>query len=298
MSSEVSQIYDSIGVKKSKDYSGQLEGGQYWCVLNGDAATRLKDVPDESINCVVTSPPYYWLRDYDVEGQIGLEETVDEYVSSLVKVMTEIYRVLRKDGTLFLNIGDTYYSGRGQSQGKDKKSKKRRFGLRAVDKSGGLGIGLQKKSAIGIPWRVAIAMCEHEWILRSPIVWHRDKCLPEFVRDRPRRSYEFVFMFAKDRYYFFDKTPLVDQNFDEDVWTIPPEKGDKGLDTAPYPEELVRRCLSIGCPEKGIVLDPFLGSGTTALAALKSGRSAIGVELNKEFCAHVNKKIRATHEVL
>jgi DNA modification methylase len=173
----------------------------------GDASNVLPTLEDESFNCVVTSPPYYNLRDYGVDGQIGLEETVQEYIGAISKVMNEVYRVLKRDGVLFLNIGDTYYSGKGKSHGKDRKSKKRRFGLRPVDKSGGVGIGIRPKSIIGVPWRVAIEMSGMGWILRSPIIWHREGRLNEAVVDRPRRSYEYVFMFVKNRKYFFNRQP-------------------------------------------------------------------------------------------
>jgi DNA modification methylase len=273
--------------------SGKNLIGITWELIQGDAVEALKTLADESVDCVVTSPPYFWLRDYGVDGQIGLEDTVEGYVSALCCVTDEIFRVLKKEGTFFLNIGDTYYSGKGESQGKDSKSKKRRFGLRAVDKSGGLGIGHQRKSIIGIPWRVATRMCEKGWILRSPIIWHRDKCLPEPVLDRPRRSYEFVFMFAKNRKYYFDRTPLINQNIDEDVWTIPPRSKNNGkVDTAPFPEELVERCLSIGCPPGGVVIDPFVGAGTTMHVALSMGLNSIGIELNPEFCDYNLNKLR------
>lgn len=271
-----------------KRHKGETASGVSWDLLQGSASEALKLLPEESVDCVVTSPPYFWLRDYGVEGQIGLEDTVESYVSALCQVMSEVNRVLKKEGTLFLNIGDTYYSGKGESQGNDSKSKKRRFGLRVVDKSGGLGIGYQRKSIIGIPWRVAIRMCEKGWILRSPIIWHRDKCLPEAVRDRPRRSYEFVFMFVKNRSYYFDRKHLATHNIDEDVWTITPRSKSNGkLDTAPFPEELVDRCLRIGCPSKGVVLDPFVGSGTTMYVALGLGRPAIGIELSPKFCEYI-----------
>lgn len=250
----------------------------------GDALAELKKLPDKSVDCVVTSPPYFWLRDYNVDGQIGLEETVDEYVENLINVLNEARRVLSDEGLLFLNIGDTYYSGKGKSHGVDNKSKKRRFGLRAVDKSGGLGLNLQRKSLIGIPWRVAMRLAAEGWVLRTPIIWHRRNCLPEPVRDRPSRSYEYVYMLAKSRYYYFNKTALVDQDFDEDVWTIAAKpKARKGIDTAPFPDELVRRCLSVGCRPGGKVLDPFMGSGTTVRVATGMGFDAIGIELNRDF---------------
>lgn len=268
-------------------FSGTTIEGLSWQVLQGDALRSLKHLDSSSVNCVVTSPPYFWLRDYGVDGQIGNEDSVEGYVDRIANIMDEVYRVLLPQGTLFLNLGDTYYSGKGKSHGHDRKSKKRRFGLRAVDKSGGLGIGLQRKSAIGIPWRVALEMCSRNWVLRSPIIWHRDKCLPESVVDRPRRSYEFVFFFVKNRKYFFDRQPLIDQSVDEDVWTIPPYSQNGYVDTAPFPEALVERCLSIGCPASGLVLDPFAGSGTTARTALRTGRPSVSIELNPDFVQYI-----------
>ena len=247
----------------------------------------MKTFKSESVNCIITSPPYYSLRDYGVNGQIGLEDTVNEYIDSLCKVTKELYRVLRRDGVFFLNLGDTYYSGKGKSHGTDSKSSKRRFGLRPVDKSGGLGANIERKSVIGIPWRVAIQMMPQRWVLRSSIIWHRDKALPESVRDRPRRSYEYIFMFAKDRKYFFNRQPLLEQKIDEDVWTIAARPSGTEIGTAPYPDELVERCLSIGCPNDGVVLDPFVGSGTTMTVALKNGRSAIGIDISRVFCDYI-----------
>ncbi len=272
---------------------GITRKGLKWAVHCGDACAVLKGLPDSAFDCVVTSPPYYWLRDYGIDGQIGQEETVAKYVKSIVKVMDEVYRVLKPEGTMFLNIGDTYYSGKGESQGVDRKSTKRRFGLRAVDKSGGLGIGLRPKTLIGIPWRVAIAMTHKRWILRSPIIWHRKGRLAEAVLDRPRRSYEYVFMFVKGRKYNFNRDALVRMKIEEDMWTIAPRpKVKNGLDTAPFPDELVNRCLSVGCPANGSVLDPFAGSGTTVRVALQLGREATGVDLNPQFCQYMVSQLK------
>lgn len=259
-----------------------------WRIINASARDGLEFIDDESIDCVVTSPPYYWLRDYKVEGQIGLEDTVDGYVTAIKDVMSRIQRKLKKDGVLFLNLGDTYYSGKGRAHGSDRKSSKRRIGLRAVDKSGGLGIGLQRKSTIGIPWRVALQMCLDNWVLRSPIIWHRENCLLEpTARDRPSRSYEFLFMFVKSRHYYFNKKDLPDDNWAEDVWNISPRSKVNGaLDTAPFPDELVQRCLTVGCRPGGTVLDPFVGSGTVVRVAVGLGRPAIGIDLNRGFCEY------------
>lgn len=286
-----------MGKKKNEivdivEWHGKTLFGPKWSIYQGQSLEVLGRIPTASIDCAITSPPYYWLRNYQVEGQIGLEKTIDEYVQAISNVMDEVKRTLSKEGLLFLNIGDTYYSGKGESQGKDKKSNKRRFGLRAVDKSGGLGIGIQRKSIIGIPWRVALEMSIRGWVLRSPIIWHRENCLPETVRDRPSRSYEYVFMFAKSRHYHFNKRPLVDQKVEEDMWTIPARpRIANGIDTAPYPDELVKRCIEIGCPAKGTVLDPFLGSGTTMRVALSLGRSSIGIDLNRKFCLYSLKQV-------
>src|ERR687886_819678 len=261
--------------------------GIEWSVFEGNAYSVLIDLPSNTFSCVITSPPYYWLRDYKVEKQIGQEDTVEGYVNVIASVMDEVKRVLKDDGVLFLNLGDTYYSGKGESQGKDRKSSKRRFGLRAVDKSGGLGIGLRPKTVIGIPWRVAIEMTMRGWVLRSPIVWHREHCLPESVKDRPRRSYEYVFMFTKNRRYYFNRTVLEKEEV-EDMWTIAARpKPTNGIDTAPFPDELVQRCLDIGCPPDGAVLDPFAGSGTTLRVAIQSGHSAIGIDINPHFCGYI-----------
>ena len=267
--------------------SGITAAGKKWAVYTGDARGILRTLPAGAYNCVITSPPYYWLRDYDMEGQMGQEDTVTLYVEAIASVMDEVFRVLRKDGLLFLNMGDTYYSGKGQPTQPDRKSRKRRFGLRGVDASGGVGIGVRPKTAIGIPWRVAIEMCRRRWVLRSDIIWNRVHALPEHVLDRPRRSYEHVFMFSKDRKYYFNRPVLVATG-EEDIWTIEarPAQVD-GIDTAPFPDKLVQRCLDIGCPAGGSVLDPFAGSGTTLRVSLKLGHNVTGIDLNPKFSSYM-----------
>lgn len=272
-------------------WGGVTENGALWSVYHGNAHSVLLDLPSNHFNCVITSPPYYWLRDYGVEEQIGQEVTVDGYIHAIASVMDEVKRVLKDDGVLFLNLGDTYYSGKGKSHGTDLKSSKRRFGLREVDKSGGLGIGLKPKTIIGIPWRVAIEMISRGWVLRSPIIWQQKYRLSESVKDRPRRSYEYVFMFSQNRRYYFDRsileTPILETET-EDIWTIAARpKPTNGIDTAPFPDELVQRCLDIGCPTDGTVLDPFAGGGTTLRVALQSRRSATGIDLNPDFCSYM-----------
>ena len=274
-----------------KQWSGVSPAGGNWKLYCGDSLQVLKQIDADTVDCIVTSPPYYSLRDDQVDGQIGLEDTVQEYVASICKVMDECYRVLKEDGILFLNIGDTYYSGKGKSCGIDSKSSKRRFGIRPVDKSGGVGVDAQKKSILGVPWRVAIEMISRKWVLRAPIIWHRKKALPEAVKDRPQHSYENIFMFVKGRFYHFDRDPLKGKELDEDIWDITARTKSGKINTAPFPDELVERCLSIGCPKGGTVLDPFVGSGTTVRVALQLGYNAIGIELNEEFCQYILKDV-------
>jgi len=270
------------------DWRGHTREGIAWEVHKGDAASVLKAFPPDSFDCVVTSPPYYWQRDYKVAGQIGQEKTIDGFIKNVADTMDEVRHVLSADGLLFLNLGDTYYSAKGQPKGTDKKSAARRFGLRAVDAS---GLGVPRKTIIGIPWRVALEMIERGWILRSPIVWTRKGAIPEpTARDRPWRTYEMIFMFSKSPRYHFSRTAL---NSDEDIWTISTRRrSNGGLHTAAFPEELVQRCISIGCREGGRVLDPFAGTGTTLRVALKSGRSAVGIDLSEQFCDFMVNELR------
>jgi DNA modification methylase len=251
----------------------------------GDAQAILQTLKPAEISCVVTSPPYFWQRDYDVVGQIGMEASVDEYVQSVCDVMQEVKRVLHPEGVLFLNLGDTYYSAKGRPQGHDPKHNGRRFKeLRAVDTS---GLGKPQKSLLGMPWRVALAMIDRGWILRAPIVWRRENAIPEpSVKDRPWRTYEFVFLFSKSRKYRFRRGPLKSANV-EDVWTVESRpNGGKGHPAA-FPSELVRRCLELGNPSKGLVLDPFVGSGTVLRVASELGMPAIGIDLNPRFCRKI-----------
>lgn len=262
-------------------WAGTSRDGKSWSIHHGDARALLADAEPASVDCIVTSPPYYWQRDYGAVGQLGLEKSIKGYVDALQSTFRAAQKVLKPEGTLFLNLGDTYYSGKGEPRGADRKSSKRRFGLRAVDAS---GLGVPPKTTIGIPWRVALALIDDGWVLRSPVVWERKDCLPEpSAKDRPWRTYEFIFIFAKQRKYFFDRSALGGQ---EDVWRIPARPKANGLRTAPFPDQLVKRCLACGCPPDGTVLDPFVGSGTTARVAIQTKRNAIGFDINRDFCEY------------
>ena len=287
--SERRQQSDSTHIPKGlHDWRGHTREGIAWEIHKGDAKSVLKGFQPNSFNCVVTSPPYYWQRDYKVVGQIGQEKTIHGFVMNVADIMEEVNRVLKTDGLLFLNMGDTYYSAKGQPKGTDKKSSARRFGLRAVDAS---GLGVPRKTIIGIPWRVALEMIARGWILRSPIVWTRTGAIPEpTAKDRPWRTYEMIFMFSKSPRYYFSRDAL---HSSEDIWTISARRrSNGGLHSAAFPEQLVQRCIEIGCPEGGRVLDPFAGTGTTLRVALKSGRSAVGIDLSEQFCEFMVNELR------
>jgi DNA modification methylase len=281
------------GQVKSKSLAGLYYRGGHtnegiaWEVHRGDVRKVLAGMQAARFHCAVTSPPYFWQRDYNVEGQIGKEVTIDDYVKSIADAMDEVKRVLRQDGLLFLNLGDTYYSAKGEPKGIDRKNGARRFGLRAVDAS---GLGVPRKTIIGIPWRVALEMVRRNWTLRSPIVWQRKGSLPEpTAKDRPWRTYEMIFMFSVSPRYHFVREGL-DQ--EEDIWRISSRpKNTNGVHAAAFPDELVEKCLRVGCPDGGVVLDPFAGSGTVLRVALKSGRPAVGIDLNERFCEYMFREL-------
>ncbi len=266
------------------------ETGAEWRVYCGDAGEVLKRLPADRYAAVVTSPPYFWLRDYGVAGQLGREPKVDLYVSGIADVMDEVKRVLHPRGLLFLNLGDTYYSGKGRPQGRDRKHPGRRQRkLRAVDTS---GLGVPKKTLLGMPWRVALTMIDRGWILRAAVVWRRIHATPEpTAKDRPWRTHEQVFLFAKSRTYDFDRNPLRTAA-EEDVWCIPSHSLAGRDHPAVFPSELVERCLDVAAVKKGrIVLDPFAGSGTVLKVAITRGVSVDGIDLSRKFCRQMAAKL-------
>lgn len=258
--------------------------GMQAALLLGDSLSVLRSLPADSFNVAVTSPPYFWARDYGYEGQIGHEDELVDYINSLANIFDEVKRTLHPEGTFFLNIGDTYYSGNGQPHGQDPRCSSRQFmrkKLRAVDKS---GWDIPKKSMIGVPWKLAFEMQSRGWTLRSDIIWNRCNAFSEpTARDRPHRQYEHVFMFSKSRFYSFDRSALPE----EDVWNIPIERNVRIDHNAAFPGELVKRCIEAGSPRGGKVLDPFVGSGTTIDTALKLGRNVVGVDMSAEYLAQV-----------
>lgn len=273
-------------------------------IMRGDALSVLRRLPSASIHCVITSPPYYMQRDYSAPHQIGNEKSPSEYVEKLRAVFSECRRVLKDDGTLWLNLGDKYQDG----------------------------------TLLGMPWRVALALQEDGWLLRSDIIWRKPNAMPSSVKNRPTTDHEYVFLLAKSSQYYYDidaiREPHVtfsadsrmkggrnhfgkrngtpesgknegnpnlhngrwDQAFHpkgrnrRTVWDIPLSKF-RGVHFAVFPERLVELCVMAGCPENGIVLDPFIGSGTTAVVAQRLGRKYVGIDSNPEYCEMAQSRL-------
>lgn len=253
-------------------------------IIIGDSRLELPKLQDESVQCCITSPPYWGLRDYDYPDQIGAEEQLDDYLAHLTAIFREVRRVLRDDGTLWLNIGDAYTSGGRKWRAPDKKN-----AGRAMDYRPDTPPGLKPKDLIGIPWKVAFALQADGWYLRSDIVWNKPNCQPESVKDRPTRAHEYVFLFSKSERYYYDheaiREPAINGGGRKNrrtVWNINTE-GFKGAHFAVFPPHLVSLCVLGGSPPGSVVLDPFLGSGTVAQVCLELGRQCIGIEMKPEY---------------
>jgi DNA modification methylase len=274
-------------------------------VLCGDARKVLGTLPDEHVDCIVTSPPYFQQRDYEgSKRQVGSEKTPDEYVARLTAVFDEARRVLKKTGTLWLVIGDKYVDNR----------------------------------QLGMPWRLALSMMDSGWLLRSDVIWQKPNAMPSSVKTRPTIDHEYVFFFTKSADYYYNadairephvtfsassrmrggrnhfgkrgstpeagknggSTNLHDARWDQafhplgrnkrTVWSIPLSKF-RGAHFAVFPEALVKTCILAGCPEGGVVLDPFLGSGTTAVVSKQLGRSYVGIDCVREYCTIAKKRL-------
>lgn len=274
-------------------------------VLIGDCCERMREIEDESFHLCVTSPPYFGLRDYGHDGQIGLEQRAPEYVKALVSVFDEVKRVLRGDGVLFVNIGDTYA---GFKDGKFPAQSHANGNQRGLPVSGAphrskalLQLdGFKNKELMGIPWRFAFAMQDAGWYLRQDIIWSKPNYTPEKVRDRFVKSHEHIFLFTKSDKYFFDgEAVMVDgaggKKLRPDVWSVPVSTY-SGAHFATFPETLIEPCVLAGSPLGGRVLDPFGGAGTTGVVARKHGRQATLIELNPEFAALALERLDITQK--
>jgi site-specific DNA-methyltransferase (adenine-specific)/site-specific DNA-methyltransferase (cytosine-N4-specific) len=250
----------------------------------GDSRKVLSTFPDNLFQTCITSPPYWGLRDYGIAGQIGAEATIEQYLSDLVILFREVKRTLKDNGTLWLNIGDSYTSGGRTWRDVDKKNKGRAMSYRPDTPD-----GLKPKDLIGVPWRLALALQADGWYLRSDIIWHKPNCQPESVKDRPTRSHEYIFLFSKNEKYYYDHEAIKEESADgftmknrRSVWSINTEAF-SGNHFAVFPTELVRLCMLAGSPKESIVLDPFLGSGTVGKVCLENNRSIVGIELSEEY---------------
>lgn len=298
-------------------------------ILQGDCIEQMRTLEPESVQTCVTSPPYYGLRDYGHEGQIGLERSPEEYVDRMVEVFREVRRVLREDGTLWLNIGDSYAAG-GMSNPSNKSTLGGGRNLGASDyaiarRAAG---NAKSKDLLGIPWMLAFALRDDGWYLRSDIIWHKPNPMPESVRDRPTSAHEHIFLLAKSQRYFYDLEAIQEpslsagqargggkkysaddaisaignsHNLDKygvtpatrnrrNVWTVATQPY-AGAHFAVFPPKLIEPCVLAGSAEGDTVLDPFAGSGTTGLVALRHNREFIGCELNPEYAQMARHRI-------
>jgi DNA modification methylase len=272
-----------------------------WRVLTGDSREILPSLPVESVQCCVTSPPYWGLRDYDHPAQIGAEKSPVEYVQNLVAIFRHVWRVLREDGTLWLNVGDGYARNGGTGKcgpnavvGNTKRLiQKRNCKVPAC-------WGLKDRDLIGLPWRVAFALQEDGWILRSKITWLKKSAMPESVKNRPTSSTEDVFLFSRSPSYYYDATAVREETGANlrNCWILGPEPNSDGH-PATFPRELARRCILLGSRPGDVVLDPFAGSGTTGIVARQLDRQSILIEINPRYSKMCEKRINdAAQEAL
>jgi DNA modification methylase len=295
-------------------------------IIIGDVRTALSSIPDGTVQTCITSPPYWGLRDYGNDGQLGLESTPDEYVENMVAVFREVRRVLADDGTLWLNLGDSYASNPasgGKQSAKLTGGEHKRTPVGTYTRPD----GLKQKDLVGIPWRVAFALQSDGWYLRQDIIWHKSNPMPESVTDRCTKAHEYLFLLTKSARYYFDNDAIKEPSAnlgatnirfggnkygDSDdpkhatksgntyvdsgkrnkrsVWTVN-TKPFKGAHFAVMPEALVEPCVLAGSKTGDTVLDPFAGSGTVGVVALRHGRKFLGVELNPEYADLANDRI-------
>ena len=261
-------------------FDRQHDGCQIIC---GDALAELAHLPDSTFQCCVTSPPYWGLRDYSIEGQLGAEEALEHYIKKLTEILREVRRTLTTDGTLWLNVGDAYTSGNRRWRATDKKNPARAMAYRPATPS-----GLKPKDLIGVPWRVAFALQQDGWFLRCDVVWNKPNCQPESVKDRPTKSHEYMFLLTKSANYFYDHEAVLEpaegrgKRNRRSVWNVNTEAY-PGAHFATFPPALVEPCI-LSCSRPGdLILDPFLGTGTVGAVAVKCGRRFTGIELKPEY---------------
>lgn len=256
-------------------------------IVVGDCVRLLAGLPSGIVQACVTSPPYWSLRDYEIQGQIGLEPSLDAYLANLVAAFEQVRRVLRDDGTLWLNVGDSYTSGGRTWRAPDRKNPIRAMPVRPPTPA-----GLKPKDLIGVPWRLVLALQQAGWYLRADVVWSKPNCQPESVRDRPTRSHEYLFLLSKSERYRYDEDAVRGPNGRRlrTVWEVH-TRPYREAHFATFPPALVEPCIELGTRPGDLVLDPFLGSGTSGAVALRLGRRFIGIELNPEYAEMARRRI-------
>jgi site-specific DNA-methyltransferase (adenine-specific)/site-specific DNA-methyltransferase (cytosine-N4-specific) len=262
------------------------------CLFVGDVLDVLPGLRPKTFRCCVTSPPYWGLRDYGYSDQIGAESDPERYVQKLVSVFREVRRVLTDDGTLWLNLGDSYTSGGRAWRDDDKKNPARAMSYRPPTPQ-----GLKPKDLIGIPWKVAFALQADGWYLRSDIVWYKPNCQPESVKDRPTRSHEYVFLLSKSEKYYYDHEAILEPanggskiRNRRTVWPINTEAF-PGAHFATFPRALVEPCVRAGSQEGDTILDPFFGSGTTGEVCIALNRRVLGIEVKSEYATLAKRRL-------
>ena len=298
-------------------------------IIQGNCLDKLKELPDQSINTCITSPPYWGLRDYGEDKQLGMEDTPEEFVNNLVEVFREVKRVLRDDGTVWLNLGDSYAGPKGNNRGEGAGGGQKRGELMGFNNiKTKVPKGLKRKDLVGIPFRVAFALQQDGWYLRQDIIWHKPGPMPESVKDRCTKAHEYIFLLSKNPKYYFDNEAIKEDSKTEgsvhvhkegnkaeeyvkqglvtrpaktyvtpakrnkrSVWTVS-TKPFKGAHFATFPMDLIEPCVLAGCPENGTVLDPFGGSGTTGIVANNHNRNAVLIELNAEYIEIARQRIQ------
>ena len=270
-------------------------------ILCGDVLEKIKEIPDESIDCVITSPPYWGLRDYGVEGQLGLEPDFYDYLTKLHQVMVELKRVIKSTGSVWVNLGDTYYSKKiGSAKPTGLHGDNCKCGT-CTSRTNPLITTVQRvpeKSRCFIPYRFAINCLTDDWICRNDIVWFKPNSIPDSVESKFPNTWESIFFFVKSNKYYLNvkdveihsKSKLFETKRQKDVFEIPVKRF-HGFHTATFPEELVEKILKASCPKDGVVLDPFFGSGTVGVVAEKLGLQWSGIELKQEYVDMARKRL-------
>jgi site-specific DNA-methyltransferase (cytosine-N4-specific) len=268
-------------------------------IIHGDVRSIIKSIPTESVQCIVTSPPYWGVRDYGVQNQIGAEPELADYISILVTIFSEARRILKPDGIFWLNIGNTYTSGGRKWRQDDSKNKGRGMSYRPDTPK-----GLKKKDLIGVAWMVALECQKSGWYLRNDIIWNKPNCQPESVKDRFTVSHEYLFLMSKSEKYFFNQEAILEETKDgtgkknkRTVWSINTEAY-YGAHFATFPPLLIRPCILAGSKVGDVVFDPFLGAGTVCAEANRLGRLSSGVELNLDYAKLAKRRLQSVQKPL